>query len=122
MTPAPTAESAHARGMAWVYILRCSDGSFYTGSTIDLERRLWEHNEGLGANYTKTRTPVTLAYAEESRSVEDAFLREKRIQGWSRAKKLAVIEGRWSDLPGLSANAVARSAPSTGSGTETQVP
>jgi putative endonuclease len=72
--------------MAWVYILECSDGSYYTGSTIDLERRLWEHNEGLGAHFTKKRLPARLVFAEESESVETAFVREKQVQGWSRAK------------------------------------
>ena len=56
--------------MAWVYIVECSDGSHYTGSTIDLERRLWEHNEGLGSNFTKRRRPVKLAFAEQSDSIE----------------------------------------------------
>ena len=88
--------------MAWVYILECSDGSHYTGSTIDLERRLWEHNQGLGANFTKRRLPAQLVFAEESESIETAFVREKQVQGWSRAKKRALIEGRWNDLPGLS--------------------
>jgi len=88
--------------MAWVYILECSDGSYYTGSTIDLERRLWEHNQGLGANFTKRRLPAQLVFAEESESIETAFVREKQVQGWSRAKKRALIEGRWNDLPGLS--------------------
>lgn len=88
--------------MAWVYILKCRDGSFYTGSTVDLERRVWEHNEGLGANFTRTRVPVTLVFAEESESIEAAFLREKQVQGWSRAKKIALIEGRMADLPDLS--------------------
>ena len=88
--------------MAWVYILECSDGSYYTGSTIDLERRLWEHNQGLGANFTKRRLHAQLVFAEESESIETAFVREKQVQGWSRAKKRALIEGRWNDLPGLS--------------------
>ena len=88
--------------MAWVYILECADGSYYTGSTFDLERRLAEHNEGLGANFTRDRRPVRLVFAEESESVETAFRREKQIQGWSRAKKGALIEARWDDLPKLS--------------------
>ena len=88
--------------MAWTYILECSDGSFYTGSTTDLPRRVAEHNEGLGANYTRDRRPVKLVFAEESASVETAFVREKQVQGWSRAKKRALIEGRWNELPTLS--------------------
>jgi len=92
--------------MAWVYILECADGSFYTGSTIDLEKRIAEHNQGLGANFTRKRLPARLVFAEDSDSIETAFLREKQIQGWSRAKKLALIEGRIGDLPGLSRNAL----------------
>ncbi len=88
--------------MAWMYILRCADGSFYTGSTVDLEGRVWQHNEGLGANYTRKRTPVELVYAEDSDSIEDAYIREKQVQGWSRAKKIALIEGRQRDLRRLS--------------------
>lgn len=88
--------------MAWVYIVECADGSYYTGSTVDLERRLWEHNQGLGANFTKTRLPVRLVFAEPSDSIDTAFQREKQVQGWSRAKKRALIDGRWEDLPGLS--------------------
>ena len=88
--------------MAWMYILRCADGSFYTGSTVDLEGRVWQHNEGLGANYTRKRTPVELVYAEDSDNIEDAYIREKQVQGWSRAKKVALIEGRLGELPGLS--------------------
>jgi putative endonuclease len=88
--------------MAWVYIVECADGSFYTGSTIDLERRLWEHNAGLGAHFTSKRTPVRLLFSEASDSIETAFRREKQVQGWSRAKKRALIEGRWDDLRGLS--------------------
>jgi putative endonuclease len=99
--------------MAWVYIVECADGFYYTGSTVDLERRLWEHNQGIGANFTKKRLPVKLVFAEQSDSVETAFIREKQVQGWSRAKKLALIEGRWADLPGL-----AKRGPSTSSGTE----
>lgn len=87
--------------MAWVYIVECNDGSYYTGSTVDLERRIFEHNEGLGANFTRKKRPVTLVFAEPSDSLETAFLREKQIQGWSRAKKRALIESRWDDLPQL---------------------
>jgi putative endonuclease len=86
----------------YVYILRCSDNSFYTGSTIDLEVRIAQHNSGEGANYTRKRRPVHLAYYEEFQRIDDAFYREKQIQGWSRAKKLALINDRLEDLPLLS--------------------
>jgi putative endonuclease len=87
--------------MAWTYILECADGSFYVGSTIDLEQRLWQHNEGLGAEYTKRRRPVRLAWAADFARVDEAYAYEKRIQGWRRAKRLALIEGREDDLPEL---------------------
>ncbi len=89
--------------MAWTYIVECADGSFYVGSTTDLERRISEHDLGLGAAYTRLRRrrPVRLVWAADFERVEDAYLFEKRIQGWSRAKRTALIEGRLSDLPSL---------------------
>ena len=89
--------------MGWTYILECADGSFYVGSTVDLERRVSEHNLGLGAAYTRPgrRRPVRLAWAAEFSRVEDAFRLEKQIQNWSRAKRIALIEGRLGDLPDL---------------------
>ncbi|GHH70935.1 GIY-YIG nuclease family protein [Promicromonospora soli] len=96
--------------MAHMYILSCSDGSFYVGSTLDLERRLGQHNEGEGAAYTRRRRPVRLVYCEEYSRIDDAFLREKQVQGWSRAKRLALIEGRLGDLPKL---ARSRTVPAT---------
>ncbi len=88
--------------MPYVYILKCNDGSFYTGSTWDMERRLWEHQHGEGANYTKERLPVELAFCEECARIEDAFRREKQIQGWSHRKKLALIRNSTDQLPALS--------------------
>ncbi|MFE7196517.1 GIY-YIG nuclease family protein [Microbacterium oxydans] len=91
--------------MAWTYILRCNDGSYYTGSTNgDLEARVWEHNndDQYAAHFTRRRRPVVLVYAEQFETVDAAFFREKQIQGWSRRKKLALIEDRAEDLPGLS--------------------
>jgi putative endonuclease len=97
--------------MAHMYILSCNDGSFYVGSTHDLERRLGQHNEGEGAAYTRRRRPVRLVYCEEFSRIDDAFLREKQVQGWSRAKRLALIEGRLGDLPKL---ARSRTVPARG--------
>ena len=85
--------------IGYVYILKCSDGSYYTGSTTDLERRIQQHQVGEGANYTKRRRPVKLIYFEEYDRIDVAFYREKQIQGWSRRKKEALIEGRLEDLP-----------------------
>ena len=67
--------------MAYMYMLQCADGSFYVGSTLNLERRLAQHNEGEGAEYTKSRLPVQLLYFEEFDRVDDAYRREKQVQG-----------------------------------------
>ena len=69
-----------------MYILRCSDGSYYTGSTRDLEGRLYEHQNGLGAVFTKKRLPIKLVYCEEFERIDDAFYREKQVQGWSKKR------------------------------------
>jgi len=85
----------------FMYILKCADRSYYTGSTKDLEIRLLEHQNGQGANYTKNRLPVELVYFEEYESIEEAFYREKQVQGWSHRKKEALIEGKPELLPQL---------------------
>jgi predicted GIY-YIG superfamily endonuclease len=87
--------------MAWVYILECSDSTYSIGSTTDLPARLEQHELGLGAAYTRRRRPVRLAWAMEFDSVVDAFAFEKQTQNWSRAKRQALIDGRFEDLPGL---------------------
>ncbi len=87
--------------MAHVYILRCSDGSYYVGSTRNLAARLHQHQQGRGAAYTKHRLPVELLWSHEFDSVADAFAAEKRIQGWSRAKREALMRGDYDALPGL---------------------
>ncbi len=81
-----------------MYILVCVDGSYYTGSTKDLKRRLWQHQNGLGANHTAKRLPVKLVYYEFYARVSDAFYREKQVQGWSRKKKQALIAGDLNEL------------------------
>lgn len=90
--------------MAWMYILKCCDGTYYTGSTTDLSLRLEQHQAGFGANYTSKRLPVELVHFEEYDRIDEAFHREKQVQGWSRAKKSALIESRQSTLPSLSKN------------------
>jgi putative endonuclease len=87
--------------MAWMYILECSDGSYYVGSTRDLEGRLFQHQAGKGAKYTSRRLPVKLVYSEEYERVTDAYAREKQVQNWSRAKREALINGRQEMLPKL---------------------
>lgn len=110
----------HDRSMAWTYILRCHDGSFYTGSTNgDLEARVWEHNHdgAWAARFTSKHRPVVLVYAEEFATVDAAFYREKQIQGWSRVKKIALIENRGHELPELARTRTPGRA-STGSATQ----
>ncbi len=87
--------------MPWMYILECADGSYYVGSTKDLERRIVEHQTGLGAKYTSRRLPVKLVYGEEYDRVADAYFREKQVQGWGRAKREALINGECESLPAL---------------------
>ena len=85
----------------YMYILECSDGSYYTGSTTNLELRLQQHQNGEGANHTKKRLPVTLVYYEVYSRIDEAFYREKQVQGWSRKKKEALINGNPELLPQL---------------------
>jgi putative endonuclease len=101
--------------MGWAYIIECADGSYYVGSTVDLERRISQHNLGLGAAYTRMsrRRPVTLVWAAQFDRIDDAFRFEKQVQGWSRAKRKALIEDRIQDLPGL-ARGLCRPPMSTG--------
>ena len=87
---------------AYMYILLCADGSYYTGSTRDLELRLQQHQSGEGANHTRKRLPVKLVYYEEYSRIDEAFHREKQVQGWSRKKKEALIKGDFESLPSLS--------------------
>ena len=85
----------------YMYILLCSNGQYYTGSTNDMDRRLAEHQNGEGANFTKKHLPVELLYFEEFQRIDKAFYREKQIQGWSRKKKEALINGQTDELPKL---------------------
>ena len=88
---------------AWLYILRCADGSYYTGTTrSDLEIRISQHETGHFDGYTATRRPVTLVFSDYFDQIVDAIAAERQIKGWSRAKKEALIAGRFDLLPGLS--------------------
>jgi putative endonuclease len=83
---------------AWVYILRCNDDSYYTGLTrsAEPEKRLSEHNLKLSpGSFTAKRLPVVIAYAEYFDLVVDAIAAERKIKGWSRAKKEALMAGDW---------------------------
>ena len=76
----------------YVYLLRCGDGSLYTGYTDDVERRLAVHQSGKGAKYTRSRLPVELVYSEELPDKSAALRREAAIKKLPRAKKLALME------------------------------
>ena len=82
----------------YVYILKCSDGTFYTGSTQNIELRFAQHQTGEGSIYTKSRLPVKLVFWQEFSTIEEAFYREKQVQGWSRNKKMTLISGKFRDL------------------------
>jgi putative endonuclease len=81
----------------YVYILLCSDKSYYTGITNNLTKRLEDHSQGI-TKYTRKRLPLRLVYYEEFEYVHDAIDREKQIKGWSRKKKIALIYGSELDL------------------------
>jgi putative endonuclease len=83
----------------YVYILKCADNSYYTGVTNNLNRRLIEHNEGYNVEcYTFSRRPVTLVYFQIFNSPQQAIELEKKIKGWSKAKKEALISENWEKL------------------------
>ena len=82
---------------SYMYILKCSDGSYYTGSTRELEKRVMEHNMGLGANYTRKHRPVELVYFEEHPTKEEAMSREWHIKRLTRSEKEKIIRLAKSD-------------------------
>ena len=82
---------------AWCYMLRCRDGSFYVGCTTALENRIGQHRAGMGG-YTATRLPLELVWVDEFQHLDDAVACERRLKGWSRAKKLALIKGDWAQV------------------------
>lgn len=87
----------------YVYIIKCADKSYYTGITNDINRRLNEHNYGLNKkSYTFSRRPVEMVYYESFQNPNDAILWEKRIKGWTRQKKEALIYGDIEELKRLS--------------------
>ncbi len=87
----------------WTYILRCSDGSYYVGITNNMDQRLEQHQSGTDSGaYTFTRRPVELVYQNMSMTPDAAIELEKKLKGWSRAKKEALINGEFELLPKLS--------------------
>jgi putative endonuclease len=80
----------------WVYILRCADGTYYTGHTDDLERRMWQHHEGKGSDWTRRGRPVELVWCDWAGTRYEALEFERRVKNWSVAKKEALIAGDWA--------------------------
>ncbi|MGL4314444.1 MAG: GIY-YIG nuclease family protein [Sphingomonas sp.] len=99
----------------WTYILQCCDGSFYTGHTDDLDRRMAQHATGGYCDYTAKRQPVTLVWSQDFPTRLEALEAERRIKPWSRAKKEALIAGDWVALSHWAKPPSAR--PSTSLGT-----
>lgn len=92
-----------------VYILLCSDGSYYTGVTNDIDRRFEEHQNGTDPTcYTFSRRPLVLKFTETYQFIDDAIGREKQIKGWSRRKKEALINANYEQLIDLSMNSARR--------------
>lgn len=91
-----------AKGVAisfWVYILRCSDGSYYTGHTDNLEARLAQHGEGISPScYTYSRRPLEPAFSQPFPTRDEALVAEQQIKGWSRKKKEAMMRGDWGGV------------------------
>lgn len=88
----------------YAYLLRCNDGSYYTGHTEDLEFRLAQHRSGELAGYTAKRLPVRLVWCETFPTRDEAFDAERKLKGWSRAKKEALIAGDWERISRLARN------------------
>jgi putative endonuclease len=90
--------------MWYLYILRCSDGSLYTGVTPDLQRRIKTHNDGNGGRYTSCRLPVSLLYFESFATKSEALKRELQVKGWTKAKKESLIAFNLKRLKELAKN------------------
>ncbi|WP_372730501.1 GIY-YIG nuclease family protein [Novosphingobium sp.] len=88
----------------YAYLLRCSDGSYYAGHTDDLEVRFAQHQSGLMEGYTAKRRPVVLAWTEMFSTRDEDFAAERKLKGWSRAKKEALIAGDWDRVRMLARN------------------
>ncbi len=82
----------------YLYVLECADGSFYIGHTDDLDRRMEQHDLGLGCAYTARRRPVKLLHVERFETRYEALTMERKLKGWSRAKKKAYMAGDWNTV------------------------
>jgi putative endonuclease len=85
----------------WAYMLHCNAGRLYVGQTDDLERRIAEHESGIIQGFTSAYLPVKLVWSQEFPSRYEAVVAERRIKGWSRAKKLALIRDDWNRISDL---------------------
>jgi putative endonuclease len=88
----------------WVYLLRCADGSYYTGHTDNLDKRIGEHTLGTCGGYTSARLPVKLVFSQSCPTRIEALNFERQIKGWSRAKKEALIRGDWAEISRLASS------------------
>jgi len=95
----------------WVYIVRCSDDSYYTGHTDDLDRRMGQHTSGaIPSCYTFKRRPVVLAFSQIFATREEALAAEQQIKGWSRKKKEAMMRGDWIEVSRLARSSATQTA------------
>ncbi len=86
----------------WTYMLHCKGGAFYTGHTDNLEVRIASHEQGLVKGFTSDKLPIKLVWSEECATRSEALAAERRIKGWSRLKKMALIRGDWDEISRLS--------------------
>jgi putative endonuclease len=100
---------------AFVYMLRCSDASYYIGSATgdDLTPRIAQHETGAFQGYTWSRRPVHLVWSEHFEVITDAIAVERQLKGWSRAKKEALISGNWKSVRQLAKRRAGKPAPSS---------
>jgi len=97
----------------WAYTLHCRGGSFYIGHTDDIDRRIAEHRTGHYPGFTADRLPVELVWSDQFQTRDEAKEAERKLKGWSRAKKMALIRGDWARISML---AKKKNSPSTSSG------
>ena len=97
---------------AYVYMLRCSDNTFYVGTATgsDLSRRIAEHNSGAYPGYTSSRRPVELVWSEFFERITDAIAVERQLKGWSRSKKAALVTADWAAIQQLSKRRAGKAA------------
>lgn len=86
----------------WLYIIECADKSFYIGHTDNLDERMRLHDLGIDGSYTASRRPLTLVHVQEFETRYETLAMERKLKGWSRAKKLAYIAGDWNEVHRLS--------------------